>query len=55
MCERTTSLSSLFTAVCLQDQIAHRMSLLMGSMIRKGELSGVSWISIKPGALKNEE
>ena len=36
MCERGTGLSSLFTMGSLRDQLAHRLSPLTGSTVRKG-------------------
>ena len=35
MCETATGLRALFTSVCLQDQLAHRLSPLTGSTVRK--------------------
>ena len=42
MCDRATGLSSLFTAVCLQDQLAH-LTLPLTCRIdgSQGELSGL--------------
>ena len=35
MCETATGLRALFTSVCLRDQLAHRLSPLTGSTVRK--------------------
>ena len=53
MCETATGLRALFTSVCLWDQLAHRLSPLTGSTVRKVScpvcLQEVSRISTKSG------
>ena len=40
VCERATGLISLFTAVCLPDQLVRRLSLLTGLMVHKVSCPG---------------
>ena len=53
MCATATGLRVLFTSVCLRDQLAHRLSPLTGSTVRKVScpvcLQEVSRISTKSG------
>ena len=59
MCATATGLRVLFTLVCLRDQLAHRLSPLTGSTVRKVScpvcLQEVSRISSPRGCLENEE
>ena len=41
MCETASGLRVLFTAVCLRDQLAHRLSPLNGIDGSQGELSSL--------------